>query len=57
MLAPLVFLILAIIAGVYGFIGKAAAAGGVAKLLFFVFLGLLAFSLFTGLLKKRADKK
>ncbi len=34
MLAPLVFLILAIIAGVYGFSGKAVAAAGIAKILF-----------------------
>jgi len=57
MFAPLVFLILAIIAGVYGFTGKAVAAGGFAKILFFLFLVLFAFSLFTGLLKRKARKK
>ena len=57
MFAPLVFLILAIIAGVYGFTGKAVAAAGLAKTLFFLFLVLFAFTLFTGLLKRKARKK
>jgi uncharacterized membrane protein YtjA (UPF0391 family) len=55
MLAPLVFLILAVIAGVYGFTGKALAAALVAKILFFVCLVLFAFTLFTGV-KKRKSK-
>jgi uncharacterized membrane protein YtjA (UPF0391 family) len=55
MLAPLVFLILAVIAGVYGFTGKALAAVALAKVLFFVCLVLFAFALFTGV-KKRKTK-
>jgi uncharacterized membrane protein YtjA (UPF0391 family) len=57
MFAPLVFLLLAIIAGVYGFTGKAVAAGGIAKILFFIFLLLFALTLSTGLLKQKARKK
>jgi uncharacterized membrane protein YtjA (UPF0391 family) len=55
MLAPLVFLILAVIAGVYGFTGKALAAALVAKILFFVCLVLFAFTLFAEV-KKRKTK-
>jgi uncharacterized membrane protein YtjA (UPF0391 family) len=53
--APFVFLILAIVAGVYGFTGKALAATVVAKVLFCVCLVLFAFALFTGV-KKRKTK-
>lgn len=55
MLAPLVFFILAVIAGVYGFTGKALAAAVVAKVLFFVCLVLIAFTLFAEV-KKRKTK-
>jgi len=55
MLAPFVFLILAIVAGVYGFTGKALVAAAVAKILFFVCLVLFAFTLFTEV-KKRKTK-
>jgi uncharacterized membrane protein YtjA (UPF0391 family) len=55
MLAPFVFLILAVIAGVYGFTGKALAAAAVAKTLFFVCLVLFAFTLFSEV-KKRKTK-
>jgi uncharacterized membrane protein YtjA (UPF0391 family) len=41
----LVFLIVAIVAGIFGFAGVMVAAAGVAKLLFYVFLVLFAVSL------------
>lgn len=44
-----VFLVIAIVAGVFGFFGIAAAAEGIAKTLFFIFLVLFAVSLFTHL--------
>jgi len=44
-----VFFIVAIIAGVFGFFGIAAAAEGIAKVLFFLFAVLFAFSLISGL--------
>jgi uncharacterized membrane protein YtjA (UPF0391 family) len=43
-----VFLILAIIAAVFGFGGIAAAAAGIAKVLFFIFLALFVIGLLTG---------
>jgi uncharacterized membrane protein YtjA (UPF0391 family) len=57
MLSPVVFLILAIIAGVYGYVWKAAAAATLAKFLFFVFLILFAVSLYTGLLRRRTQNR
>ncbi len=56
MLAPLIFLMFAVIAGVYGFTGKALMAAAIAKVLFFVFLGLFALTFFAGV-KKGAGKK
>jgi uncharacterized membrane protein YtjA (UPF0391 family) len=43
------FFIVAIIAGVFGFMGIASAAEGIAKVLFFLFAVLFVFSLITGL--------
>ncbi len=47
-----IFLIIAIIAAVFGFGGIAVAATGIAKILFFVFLILFALSLIMGLAKR-----
>ena len=44
-----VFLVIAIVAAVFGFAGIAVAAAGIAKILFFVFLILFLISLITGL--------
>ncbi|WP_207537399.1 DUF1328 domain-containing protein [Sabulicella rubraurantiaca] len=44
----LVFLVVAIVAGVLGFGGISSTAGGIARVLFFVFLVLFAVSLLTG---------
>lgn len=44
----LVFLVIALVAGVLGFGGVSASAGGIARVLFFVFLVLFAVSLITG---------
>jgi uncharacterized membrane protein YtjA (UPF0391 family) len=43
-----VFLILAIIAAVFGFGGVAVAAAGIAKVLFFIFIALFVVGLLTG---------
>lgn len=45
----LIFLVLALVAGALGFGGIASAAVGIAQILFFVFLALLAWSLVAGL--------
>lgn len=42
----LVFLVIALISGVFGFTGIAGTAVGIAKILFFVFLALCAISFF-----------
>ncbi|RVT92030.1 DUF1328 domain-containing protein [Rhodovarius crocodyli] len=44
----LVFLVVALVAGVLGFGGIASTAGGIARVLFFVFLVLFAVALLTG---------
>lgn len=44
----LMFLLLALVAGAFGFFGVAGASFGFAKILFFVFLALFVISLFTG---------
>lgn len=44
-----VFFIVAIIAGVFGFLGIASAAAGIAKVLFFIFAALFVVSLITGM--------
>jgi uncharacterized membrane protein YtjA (UPF0391 family) len=46
------FFIVALIAAVLGFTGIAVAAGGIAKILFFVFLVLFLFSIVAHLLKR-----
>jgi uncharacterized membrane protein YtjA (UPF0391 family) len=43
-----VFLILALIAAIFGFGGIAVAAAGVAKVLFFIFLAVFVIGLLTG---------
>jgi uncharacterized membrane protein YtjA (UPF0391 family) len=43
-----IFLILAIIAAIFGFGGVAAAAAGIAKVLFFIFIALFVIGLLTG---------
>jgi uncharacterized membrane protein YtjA (UPF0391 family) len=48
----LVFLIIALIAGVFGFTGVYLAAAGIAKILFFIFLVLLIVSLLAGGLRR-----
>jgi uncharacterized membrane protein YtjA (UPF0391 family) len=47
-----IFLIIAIIAAVFGFGGIAASSAGIARILFFVFLGLVVISLVTGRTRK-----
>ena len=44
----LIFLIVALIAAVFGFTGVYIAAAGIAKILFFVFIVLFVLSLLTG---------
>jgi uncharacterized membrane protein YtjA (UPF0391 family) len=48
----LIFLIVALLAGVLGFAGITVAAAGIAKLLFYLFLVLFAISLVVGLLTR-----
>jgi uncharacterized membrane protein YtjA (UPF0391 family) len=48
----LMFLVIAIIAGVLGFGGIAVASAGIAKILFLVFLVLFAVSLIAGLMRR-----
>lgn len=43
-----VFFVIAIAAAVFGFSGLAAGAAGIAKILFFVFLGVAIITLITG---------
>jgi uncharacterized membrane protein YtjA (UPF0391 family) len=47
-----VFLVIALIAALFGFTGIAAGAVGIAKVLFFVFVVLFAVSLVAGLLRR-----
>jgi uncharacterized membrane protein YtjA (UPF0391 family) len=49
----MVFLVIALIAGVLGFTGVYMAAAGVAKILFFLFLVLFLVSLITGGISRR----
>jgi uncharacterized membrane protein YtjA (UPF0391 family) len=49
----LVFLLIALVAGVFGFTGVYVAAAGIAKVLFFVFLVLFIVSLITGGVSRR----
>ena len=48
-----VFLVIALIAALFGFTGVYVAAAGIAKILFFVFLVLLILSLFAGAFRGR----
>ena len=48
MLYALIFLVIALISGVLGFSELAGATFGIAKILFFVFLGLCAVCIFLG---------
>ncbi|MEJ0053332.1 MAG: DUF1328 domain-containing protein [bacterium] len=52
----LMFLLAAIIAGVFGFGGVASVAMGIAQILFFVFLVLFAIMLIAGLLVPRHSR-
>jgi uncharacterized membrane protein YtjA (UPF0391 family) len=49
----LVFLVIALVAALFGFTGIYAAAAGIAKILFFVFLVLLILSLFASAFRGR----
>jgi uncharacterized membrane protein YtjA (UPF0391 family) len=49
-----IFLVIAIIAAIFGFGGIAAAAVGIAKLLFYIFLALFVLTLAVALLLGRA---
>ena len=49
----LVFLVIALIAAVFGFGGIASGAMGIAKILFFVFVGMAIVTFVLGLLKKK----
>ncbi len=48
----LVFLVIAIIAAIFGFGFVASAAAGIAKVLFFIFVVLFAITLISGLLRR-----
>jgi uncharacterized membrane protein YtjA (UPF0391 family) len=48
----LVFFIVALVAAVFGFLGIAVAAAGIAKILFFIFLVLFLVSLVGGLVRR-----
>ncbi|WP_262695654.1 DUF1328 domain-containing protein [Kordiimonas aquimaris] len=54
--AALMFFIVAIIAGLFGFGGIAAATADIAQLLFFIFVALLVISLVFGLIDKRTPR-
>jgi uncharacterized membrane protein YtjA (UPF0391 family) len=47
-----VFLVIALIAALFGFTGIAASAVGIAKILFFVFVLLFVISLIVGLIRR-----
>ena len=47
-----VFLVIALIAALFGFGGIAASAVGIAKILFYIFLGLALLSLLGGVLRR-----
>jgi uncharacterized membrane protein YtjA (UPF0391 family) len=49
----LVFLLVAVIAGVFGFTGVYLAAAGIARILFFLFLVLFVVSLISGGISRR----
>ena len=47
-----VFLVIALVAALFGFGGIAAGAVGIAKILFYIFLALALLSLLTGVLRR-----
>ena len=49
-----VFFVIALIAGALGFGGVAAAAGGVAQILFYIFVVLFLVALIAGLVRRRS---
>ena len=49
----LIFFIIAIVAGIFGFTGVQTAAIGVAKVLFWIFIALFVVSLVVGLFRRR----
>ena len=53
----LMFFVVAIIAGIFGFGGIASATAGIAQLLFFIFVALLVVSLVFGLIDGRSTPK
>ena len=48
-----IFLVIALVAGLFGFTGIAASAVGIAKILFFIFIVLFVASLIFGLSRRR----
>jgi uncharacterized membrane protein YtjA (UPF0391 family) len=48
----LIFFVVALVAAVFGFLGIAVAAAGIARILFFIFLVLFLVSLVSGLLRR-----
>ncbi|NYZ17698.1 DUF1328 domain-containing protein [Azospirillum sp. RWY-5-1] len=48
-----VFLVIALVAGLFGFGGVASASAGIAQFLFFLFVVLFAASLILGLVRRR----
>jgi uncharacterized membrane protein YtjA (UPF0391 family) len=48
-----IFFVIAVIAAIFGFGGIAAGAASVAKVLFYIFLGIFLISLIVGLLRGR----
>lgn len=48
-----VFLVIALVAGLFGFGGVASASAGIAQFLFFLFVVLFAASLILGLMRRR----
>jgi uncharacterized membrane protein YtjA (UPF0391 family) len=55
--AHLIFFIIPIIAGVFGFTGISAAASGIAKILFFIFIIAFVVCLYSGLLWARRSSR
>jgi uncharacterized membrane protein YtjA (UPF0391 family) len=50
----LLFLVVALVAALFGFTGMASAFAGVAQIIFYIFLALLLFALIAGLLFGRS---
>ncbi len=48
-----IFLVIALVAGLFGFTGIAAGAVEIAKILFFIFIVLFVASLITGLMRRK----